>query len=128
MEVELLLVVQPIPPVVIEGTRHMELENVEARRVHAEEYLAPVAVELRKKAVRVTTHVRRGTPQDEILAAAKETGADLIAMSTHGRSGLGRLLFGSVAEGVLHRADVPVLLMRSTEEQVARRQEEGSRR
>jgi nucleotide-binding universal stress UspA family protein len=39
----------------------------------------------------------------------------VIAMSTHGRSGLGRLLFGSVAEQVLRQADVPVLLLRQTE-------------
>jgi nucleotide-binding universal stress UspA family protein len=40
-------------------------------------------------------------------------------MSTHGRSGLGRLLFGSVAEQVLRQADVPVLLLRQTEDQPA---------
>jgi nucleotide-binding universal stress UspA family protein len=45
----------------------------------------------------------------------------VIAMSTHGRSGLGRLLFGSVAEQVLRHADVPVFLMRQTEAQVAAR-------
>jgi nucleotide-binding universal stress UspA family protein len=65
--------------------------------------------------------VRRGHPADEIVAAARETGADLIAMSTHGRGGLGRLVFGSVAQAVLRHADMPVLLMRATEAQVAKR-------
>lgn len=127
MEVVLLRVVQPTPPMVIEGTRYMELEDVEERRQDAEEYLAPVAVELRNKGVRVTTQVRRGYPHEEILGAAKESGADLIAMSTHGRGGLGRLLFGSVAEAVLRHADVPVFLLRATEAQVVSRTTAASR-
>ena len=121
MEVVLLRVVQPIPPVVIEGSRHVEVEDVEARRIDAEEYLAPLAVELRGKAVRVTSQVRRGVPAEEIVAAAREAGADLIAMSTHGRGGLGRIVFGSVAQAVLHHAAVPVFLLRATEAEVARR-------
>jgi len=121
MEVALLRVLQPVPPFVIEGSRHIVVEDEEARRVDAEEYLAPLAVELRGKGVRVETRVRRGAPATEILAAARETEADLIAMTTHGRSGLGRLMFGSVAEAVLRHSDVPVFLFRATEAQVARR-------
>jgi len=121
MEVVLVRVNQPIPPEVIEASRHVKVEDEEASRIHAEEYLAPVAVELRKRGVRVRTMVRRGQPVDEIVAAARETGADLIAMTTHGRSGLGRLLFGSVAEAVLRESRMPVFLMRQTEAQVAAR-------
>ena len=121
MEVVLLRVVEPIAPMVIEGSRHVEVEDLEARRTDAEEYLAPVAVELRNKGVRVESRVRRGNTTEEIVAAARETGADLIAMSTHGRGGLGRLMFGSVAQAVLGHVDMPVLLMRATEAQVARR-------
>jgi nucleotide-binding universal stress UspA family protein len=121
MEVVLLRVVEPIAPMVIEGSRHVEVEDIEARRTDAEEYLAPVAVELRNKGVRVESRVRRGNTTEEIVAAARETGADLIAMSTHGRGGLGRLMFGSVAQAVLGHVDMPVLLMRATEAQVARR-------
>ena len=65
--------------------------------------------------------MRSGAPAQEIVAAAREAGADLIAMSTHGRGGLGRLIFGSVAEAVLREAEIPVLLMRTTEAEVARR-------
>ncbi len=121
MQVVLLRVVQPLPPMLIEGSRYVVAEAVEARRVDAEEYLAAVAVELRKKGVRVETRVRRGTPAPEILAGAREAEADLIAMTTHGRSGLGRLLFGSVAEEVLRHSATPVFLMRCTEAEVARR-------
>lgn len=121
MEVVLLRIVEPIPPVVVEGARYVEVEDVEARRTDAEEYLAPIAVELRNRAVRVESRVRRGNPADEIVAAARETGADLVAMSTHGRSGLGRLVFGSVAQAVLRHVEIPVFLMRTTEAQVAKR-------
>lgn len=121
MEVILLRVIQPIAPVVIEGSRHIEVEDVETRRVDAEEYLAPIAVELRGKAVRVTSQVRRGMPAQEIVAAAREAGADLIAMTTHGRGGLGRIIFGSVAQDVLRHAEIPVFLMRATEAEVAKR-------
>lgn len=48
-----------------------------------------------------------------IVDVAREEGAAMIVMSTHGRSGLGRVLMGSVAEGVAHCAPVPVLLVRS---------------
>ena len=119
MEVVLVRVNRPIPPEVIEGSRHVIVEDSEANRLDAEEYLAPVAVELRKQGVRVRTQVRRGQPSEEIVLAAREVDADLIAMTTHGRSGLGRLLFGSVAEAVLRESRLPVFLMRVTEAQVA---------
>ncbi|HBY95093.1 MAG TPA: hypothetical protein DEP84_14225 [Chloroflexi bacterium] len=63
----------------------------------------------------VTATVRFGDPADEIVSAAGEEGADLIAMTTHGRTGLRRLVLGSVAERVLHRVSVPVLLVRPFE-------------
>lgn len=121
MELVLVRVNWPVPPEVIEGSRHVTLEDPEASRIHAEEYLALVAAELRKRGVRVRTMVRRGQPVDEIVAGAREAGADLIAMTTHGRSGFGRLLFGSVAEAVLRESRLPVFLMRVTEAQVAER-------
>ena len=60
----------------------------------------------------VRVHVEPGEPSDAILAAAKGGGADLIVMGTHGRTGLSRLLIGSVAEAVLRRATCPVLTTR----------------
>ena len=49
-----------------------------------------------------------------IVEEARRWPADLIVIGTHGRSGFSRILFGSVAEGVVHTADVPVLLVRGT--------------
>lgn len=87
----------------------------------ATEYLAPLAAELRGRGVRTNTAVRHGDAATEILAAAVEAGADVIAMTTHGRGGLRRLLLGSVAEAVLRRAVGPVILMRQTAAEVAER-------
>jgi nucleotide-binding universal stress UspA family protein len=55
-----------------------------------------------------------GDPAMEILARARELDVDLIAMATHGRTGLLRTLFGSVTQSVLQRSDRPVLLIRPT--------------
>jgi nucleotide-binding universal stress UspA family protein len=56
--------------------------------------------------------VEAGEPSDGILEAARAVRADLIVMGTHGRTGIARLLLGSVAEAVLRRATCPVLTVR----------------
>ncbi len=78
--------------------------------------------------MRVRTLIRRGDPVTEIIAAARDEKADLIAMTTHGRRGPARVLLGSVAESVLRHADVPVFMLRQTEEEVARRFNEAAAR
>jgi nucleotide-binding universal stress UspA family protein len=111
MTVMLLHVLEPIPPPVADGTV-VVVDDIEGRRLEAEEYLAPISAALRSQGVDTSWATRRGRPADEILAAAQESGADIIAMATHGRTGVGRLLFGSVAEAVLRRAPVPVFMIR----------------
>ncbi len=110
MTVMLLHVLEPITPAVADGT--VMIDDVNSRRREAEEYLAPIAAMLRSQGVDAAWAVRHGRAAVEILAAADESSADLIAMATHGRTGLGRLLFGSVAEAVLRRAPVPVFMIR----------------
>ena len=56
------------------------------------------------------------SPADSVLTIAQEKGVDGIVMSTHGRSGLGRFVFGSVAEKIVRHSAVPVLLIRSHEQ------------
>lgn len=87
----------------------------DAAGVEAAPYLERVAGELAGKGVRVRTEVRRGDPAAEIVTAAREIGADLVAMTTRGRGGLGRVLLGSVAEAVLRAADMPLFLFRHVE-------------
>ena len=121
IEVTLLRVVVPTPPVVVEGSSYIVVDDLEKQQAEAEAYLAGIVAELRTKGVRVKSVIRRGEPVAAILDGAREAGADLIAMTTHGRSGFGCLLFGSVAEAVLRHSQVPVLLMRQTAAEVAAR-------
>jgi nucleotide-binding universal stress UspA family protein len=57
-------------------------------------------------------HVRDGNTLSEILAAARDTGSDLIVMGTQGRTGLTHLLIGSVAEKVVRHSEIPVITVR----------------
>ena len=78
------------------------------------DYLIKAGENLRNKGVIVNTRVSIGSnAAEEILKVADEIKADLIAMSTHGRSGLHRLAFGSVTDKVLRGANVPVLTVRA---------------
>jgi nucleotide-binding universal stress UspA family protein len=82
----------------------------------AQDYLQAKTDELNKQGHRVDWDITGDTsPADSILTIAQEKGADGIVMSTHGRSGLGRFVFGSVAEKVVRHSDVPVLLIRAKE-------------
>ena len=66
-----------------------------------------------KKDIHAATRLAFGSVVKAILNVAAETGTDLIAMATHGLSGLARVSYGSVAAGVLQAADIPILLIRS---------------
>ena len=85
------------------------------RVVHeAEEYLNAVQARLASKGIRkVETSVWYGPPASAIVEAAHVCHADLIVMTTHGRSGLGRLILGSVAEAVLRGTSTPIMLLRA---------------
>jgi nucleotide-binding universal stress UspA family protein len=62
--------------------------------------------------------VRRGTPFNEISNAARELGADVIVISTHGHTGLRHLLLGSTTERVVRHADCPVFVVRDGEREI----------
>ncbi|HET7874228.1 MAG TPA: universal stress protein, partial [Methylomirabilota bacterium] len=80
----------------------------------AEEYLKDVAERLARDGARnVETSVWYGPAASAIVDAARLRKADLIVMTTHGRSGLGRLILGSVAESVLRGTSTPILLLRA---------------
>jgi len=80
----------------------------------AQEYLATVATYLARQGFRkVKTAVWYGSPASAIVEAARVEKADLIVMTTHGRSGLGRLILGSVAEAVVRGTSTPILLLRA---------------
>jgi nucleotide-binding universal stress UspA family protein len=74
-----------------------------------------VAADARAAGVAVETAVERGGPVETILDYAERVDADLLVMGTHGRSGLDRVLLGSVTESVVRRSDRPVLTVRRSE-------------
>ena len=90
-----------------------ELEQLKQKAI---EYLDKVGEALTSKGATVKTRVNFGDAASEILKAVEETKADLVAMSTHGRSGLRRWAFGSVTEKVLRAAGIPVLTVRAPKE------------
>jgi nucleotide-binding universal stress UspA family protein len=95
------------------GADRME-EQVRVVR-EAESYLDAVVARLREGGVKqVRTSVWYGPAAPTIVEAAEVEKVDLIVMSSHGRSGLGRLIFGSVAESVLRGTRTPILVVRDT--------------
>lgn len=76
------------------------------------DYLNKVKFKLAMRGLRVSTVMKEGIVAEVIIELAREAGVDLIAMSTHGRTGWSRVVFGSIAEQVLRGAGKPVLLIR----------------
>jgi nucleotide-binding universal stress UspA family protein len=114
-EVVLLRVIEPLSPIeLVASAGVVAPDTFTLRDMDAKQYLSEFQRRLSKKGLRVRTQVANGPPAKEILAATQAISADLIAMATHGRSGLGRVLLGSVAEAVLRASPVPVLLIRMT--------------
>jgi nucleotide-binding universal stress UspA family protein len=79
----------------------------------AKEYLDNLKEQLLAKKIDIEIHTPYGNPAAKILEVSRRHDIDLIAMSTHGRSGIGRWLLGSVAEKVVRHSEKPVLLLRS---------------
>lgn len=89
---------------------------VEADREEAGAYLAALVQRLASDFREVDSQHAEGPAGEVIVERAGALGADLIAMTTHGRGGLGRLVLGSVADEVVRRAPCPVLLVRVRDE------------
>jgi nucleotide-binding universal stress UspA family protein len=87
-------------------------EDDPARRIEAAHELEAEAARLAAAGVAAQVSVHAGSPAEAILSEARARNVDLIAMTTHGRTGIRRVLFGSVAEDVLRLSPVPVLLLR----------------
>ena len=84
----------------------------DAQRKWAEETLEALAGELRQRGIKASWRLQAGVPFEEIVKVAEEERVDMIVMGTHGRSGLDRVLLGSVAERVIRLAPCPVLTVR----------------
>jgi len=91
----------------------LDAQIVEQEMHIAESYLSALQDEFRKRGIEARKRVVYGSVVGQIMNVAKQEGADLIAMASHGRTGLSRVFYGSVAAGVLHSVDRPLLLVRS---------------
>ena len=116
-EIVLLQVVSPsyYPPILGAGVAAVQYtaKEMETIKKKAMDYLNKVGENLGKRGTMVTAKVRVGDAYEEIIKVADEIKADLIAMSTHERSGLSRWAFGSVTDKVLlHGGDIPILAIR----------------
>jgi nucleotide-binding universal stress UspA family protein len=94
------------------GSEFVWSDILTSLRSDAEAYLATQCQQLQQAGYRVTTHILEGDAAQVILDLAQTTDADLIAMSTHGRAGFLRWTLGSVAERVIHGAQIPIFLVR----------------
>jgi nucleotide-binding universal stress UspA family protein len=102
---------EPLDPNVI-GTLDAKIavELDEAYRDEASHYLDKVVASLKEKGVAAKTEILAGNPAEEIIKYSQKNNVDLIIMSTRGRSGISRWVFGSVAEKVIRNSTVPVLI------------------
>jgi nucleotide-binding universal stress UspA family protein len=100
-----------------------EVQKSEANRL--KDYLLATAQKLRRRGLKVQTETPTGNPAAAIIRTATKRHADMIVMTTHGRSGFQRLWLGSVATSIVHQSTCPLLLVRSTE-QSAQEQEQAN--
>jgi len=109
-KVILLRIVEPLPA----GTPPaVDFEVVrQAGMKVAEHYLAGMQAKLSKEGLAIETKVLTGRPAETITDFAKHEKVDLIALATHGRSGISRWVFGSVADRLVRSSSVPILLIR----------------
>jgi nucleotide-binding universal stress UspA family protein len=105
-------VVSPIPGAYDKRNPPREIaEAIEEQIVLGEQMVVSIAMELSKQGITAESVIRVGEPAREIIAAARETGAGLITMSTRGAGSMSRIL-ASVAMGVVQASPVPCLLIR----------------
>jgi len=114
-QVILLQVVETVPlhtgP---EGTAvALEQQELERHTEQALSYLTTLQEEFRAKDIDARTSIYYGSVVQAIMRAAECECADLIAMASHGRGSMSQVFYGSVAVGVLHRANRPLLLVRA---------------
>ena len=93
-----------------------QLKQLESLKISTRDYIERVVARLKQKGIAVNAEFRIGLPgteAEEIIKLADEICVDMVAMSTHGRSGVSRWAFGSVADKVLHEGNTPLMLVRT---------------
>lgn len=112
----LLQVVEPIVTVSSADVFVPANDSLTTKLEQAQVYLNDLIRKLQEKRIDAESRVIGSTIVDAICETAELEKVDLIAMASHGRTGAARVFYGSVAAGVLHRVDRPLLIIRSRED------------
>jgi nucleotide-binding universal stress UspA family protein len=111
-----LVITHVIAPIVPMGDGYMSPQVYEevdaASRKYGQKHLGTLVAQAKRAGVRATSVLLEGNAADRIVRAARSKRADMIVMGTHGRTGLARLLLGSVASRVVGQAGCPVMTVR----------------
>jgi nucleotide-binding universal stress UspA family protein len=99
-----------VPPA--EAEINLSLKQAQEMRREASVYLERTAQMFKERGIKVAYDVKEGRPGPGILEYAAQHGIELIALATHGRGGLQRAIYGSVAEYVLKNSGLPMLIIR----------------
>ncbi|WP_135820101.1 universal stress protein [Halostella litorea] len=101
----------------VERLRQGKLSEMPEVQQKAEEATAEVARQAADAGLEAVEHVAVGSPHDEIVAYIADNDIDLAVMGSHGRSGISRMLLGSVTERVVRTATIPVLVVDARDEE-----------
>ena len=112
-KVILLQVVEHKAITTTEAAFNLSDQELDIAKKHAETHLEGIQEKFRIKDIESQIHVLYGPVVGGIINIAALEGVDLIALASHGRGGLSRVFYGSVAAGLLHRVDRPLLIIRS---------------
>jgi len=91
-------------------------EGFEKQNALSQAYLDGIQARFDERGIQAVAQLAFGSVVKAILKLASQTGTDLIAMATHGLSGMARVSYGSAAAGVLQAADIPILLIRTADD------------
>jgi len=117
IRVELVSVIEPLE---IPTRGKIAISDDEIKQIYAEDkkeaakYLDQVAARLAQAGIKADTVILSGKPADSLVRYAVDNKVDLIIMATHGRSGISKIFWGSVAEKILRATAIPVLLIKTT--------------
>jgi nucleotide-binding universal stress UspA family protein len=115
-----IIFLEVIEPLKVYATSHGFMPQLELERnkkeiliPKIEAYLANLEGNFREKKIAAQSFIEEGAVVSMIIKVAERESVDLIAMASHGRTGLSHVFYGSIAAGVLHRIDRPLLLIRA---------------
>jgi nucleotide-binding universal stress UspA family protein len=92
---------------------HEYMTDFKRKQEEITAYLAGIQEVFQKKGIDTGIFVEQGAVVETIISVAQRVNADLIAIASHGRSGLSRVFYGSVAAGIMQKIDRPILIIRA---------------